>query len=326
MDKIISEWITMLEPGEPQTHENMTVFPIPNPTSGGPRYISLSAALREQSIVVTEVDQGGSVPELKVINKGDVPVLLLDGEELAGAKQNRVLNTTILVPKMSELIIPVSCTEEGRWSWSSPEFYESKLIMSQKIRRSKMRHVTVSLAEEQGFASDQSAVWNDIGDLHRKAGTKSASGSMEDSFTGRQKDLDAYLKAFPLRENQSGVLVVLNGKAAGADVITRTEAYADLHDKLIRSYAMDALLDKPNPEPLHTGKWDTFRKAALACRTESYDSAGHGKDHRLSGNNVVGSALTYRGACIHLALFRTDGVAGPVQMSRMSMRREYRID
>ena len=122
MDKIISEWITMLEPGEPQTHENMTVFPIPNPTSGGPRYISLSAALRVQSIVVTEVDQGGSVPELKVINKGDVPVLLLDGEELAGAKQNRVLNTTILVPKMSELIIPVSCTEEGRWSWSSPEF------------------------------------------------------------------------------------------------------------------------------------------------------------------------------------------------------------
>ena len=326
MDKIITAWISALEPGESQTHENMTVFPFPLLTSGGPRYISLSAALRKQSVVVTEVDQGGSVPELKVINKGDVPVLLLDGEELAGAKQNRVLNTTILVPKMSELIIPVSCTEEGRWSWSSPEFIESKVVMSRYIRKAKLEDVTLSLKEDRGFASDQKAVWNEIDDLHRKAGTKSASGSMEDSFTGRQKDLDAYLKAFPLRENQSGMLVVLNGKAAGADVITRTEAYADLHDKLIRSYAMDALLDKPNLEPLHTGMWDTFRKAALACRTETYDSAGHGKDHRLSGNNVVGSALTYRGACIHLALFRTDGVAGPVQMSRMSMRREHRID
>jgi len=326
MDKIITAWISALEPGESQTHENMTVFPFPLLTSGGPRYISLSAALRKQSVVVTEVDQSGSVPELKVINKGDLPVLLLDGEELAGAKQNRVLNTTILVPKMSELIIPVSCTEAGRWSWSSPEFIESKVVMSRYIRKAKLEDVTLSLKEDRGFASDQKAVWNEIDDLHRKAGTKSASGSMEDSFTGRQKDLDAYLKAFPLRENQSGMLVVLNGKAAGADVITRTEAYADLHDKLIRSYAMDALLDKPNLEPLHTGMWDTFRKAALACRTETYDSAGHGKDHRLSGNNVVGSALTYRGACIHLALFRTDGVAGPVQMSRMSMRREHRID
>ena len=32
----------------------------------------------------------GSVPELEVINKANVPVLLLDGERTAGAKQNRV--------------------------------------------------------------------------------------------------------------------------------------------------------------------------------------------------------------------------------------------
>ena len=38
---------------------------------------------------------GGSVPELKVINKAEIPILLLDGEELVGAKQNRVLNTTM---------------------------------------------------------------------------------------------------------------------------------------------------------------------------------------------------------------------------------------
>ena len=44
--------------------------------------------------MITEVSEGGSVPELRVVNKGDARILVLDGEELRGAKQNRVLNTT----------------------------------------------------------------------------------------------------------------------------------------------------------------------------------------------------------------------------------------
>jgi hypothetical protein len=38
------------------------------------------------------------VPQLLFINDAMRPVLLLDGEELVGAKQNRVLNLTVLAP------------------------------------------------------------------------------------------------------------------------------------------------------------------------------------------------------------------------------------
>jgi hypothetical protein len=53
--------------------------------------------LEEAGARVTEVSEAGSVPFLQVANGADRPLLLLDGEELIGAKQNRILNTTVLV-------------------------------------------------------------------------------------------------------------------------------------------------------------------------------------------------------------------------------------
>ena len=63
-----------------------------------------------------EVSEGGHVPETEeIVNEGELSVLLLDGEELLGAKQNRVLNLTILVPAHQTCVVPVSCVESGRW-------------------------------------------------------------------------------------------------------------------------------------------------------------------------------------------------------------------
>jgi len=37
------------------------------------------------------------VPELRLVNRAERPVLIVEGEELVGAKQNRVVNVTKLV-------------------------------------------------------------------------------------------------------------------------------------------------------------------------------------------------------------------------------------
>lgn len=71
---------------------------------------------------VTEVSEAGSVPFLQVANGADRPLLLVDGEELIGAKQNRILNTTVLVAAHAEVTIPVSCVERGRWGYRGREF------------------------------------------------------------------------------------------------------------------------------------------------------------------------------------------------------------
>jgi hypothetical protein len=73
-------------------------------------------------VVSGAVSEAGSVPELLVKNLAPSPVLILDGEELIGAKQNRIVNLAILVAAGQTLRIPVSCVEAGRWVHRSREF------------------------------------------------------------------------------------------------------------------------------------------------------------------------------------------------------------
>ncbi len=62
--------------------------------------------------VVDEVGSG-VVSRLLLHNLGDRPVLLVDGEQLVGARQNRILNTTILVPARTKLEIPWPAWSRG---------------------------------------------------------------------------------------------------------------------------------------------------------------------------------------------------------------------
>ena len=82
------------------------------------------------------MDAAGSVPELLAHNPLDASVLLYDGEELIGAKQNRILNVTVLVAAASETRIPVSCVEEGRWRARSRHFAYPELRRRKALRLS----------------------------------------------------------------------------------------------------------------------------------------------------------------------------------------------
>ena len=145
MDLIVSNFLSKLEFGELKIFNNMGVISLFTSINQSPQYLTLKDALEKRLLTITEVSQSGSVPELKVVNRSKIPVLLLDGEELAGAKQNRVLNTTILLKENSETIIPVSCTEQGRWAYATPAFAESGNIMGHNLRARKASSVHQTL-------------------------------------------------------------------------------------------------------------------------------------------------------------------------------------
>ena len=117
--KLINDTLAALSIAAPQRFSNLTVYPLIAPADLDADYLVLDEALRRKLAPVTEVSCGGSVPELAFDNQADEGVLLLDGEELVGARQNRVLNITILVGGHQHIVIPVSCVEHGRWRYNS---------------------------------------------------------------------------------------------------------------------------------------------------------------------------------------------------------------
>lgn len=288
-------------------------------------YGTLAEALRYGVIVVTEVNAGGSIPDLKVINNADSSVLLLDGEELKGAKQNRVLNASVLLDARSETIIPVSCTEAGRWAYTSETFKESGYMMSRDLRANRTRSVSASLNRTHEYRSDQSAVWGDIDRMAQASAVKSPTRAMTDVFEAKEKELDDCLDAFSHVPDQKGLLVFVNGAVEGFDLISRATAYEALHPKLVKSYAMDALLQKTSSRRKATIEdARAFITETQTCSEKKFKSAGLGWDCRFDGGTLVGSSLVHNDTVIHSAFFRAQQATKTDRMANYSRRAGYR--
>ncbi len=326
MDQIIHDYLASIKLGEAQNYKNITVFPLFSDTNHGPEYLTLKEAMESGTFLVTEVSEGGTVPELKVINRGEKAVLLLDGEELSGSKQNRVLNATILIAAHTEVIIPVSCTEHGRWSYTSSHFDDSDTMMAYRVKRENVRNVACNLKVDMRYQGDQGAVWDGIAEMANEADVHSRTGAMKDVFEARKNDLDAFLKTIPPYPHQKGILVFINGKVAGLDIVSSESACATIHPKLLKSYAMDALLDKKRIKKPGAEDALKFLQGLAECQEQRYKSVGLGWDHRFEAPQKVGSALVSEDSVIHMAFFAIEEGEKAGNMSSFTRRRGYRVN
>ena len=141
--------------GEPRESDGLVVTPIFPTADPVCDYLALDEALIG-GLTVSEVSREGSVGELRVRNPLGTAALLYDGEELAGAKQNRILNLTVLVAAGAELTVPVSCVERGRWDRQGPQFRSAGHISYPELRRVKAQMLK---ADATRLGAAQQAVW-----------------------------------------------------------------------------------------------------------------------------------------------------------------------
>ena len=76
MNTPVKEFLSQIKVGAKQSHKNMTLYCLLSAHEAPVDFLTLDEALEREALVITEVNEGGSVAELKVANKSDQKVLL----------------------------------------------------------------------------------------------------------------------------------------------------------------------------------------------------------------------------------------------------------
>jgi len=302
--------------GDPVEYRGVVIaplFPRQNPKA---QYVTLEEAL-PLGLRITEVDAAGAVPELLAFNPLDTPVLLYDGEELLGAKQNRILNVTVLLAAKTETRIPVSCVEQGRWHARSASFAAARHTAYPELRRRKAEQLSVE-PFARGVA--QAVVWDEVAAKAGRYGVHSPTGAAADIYASREFELKCLRKAFPLMAGQSGALLALGDAQLCLDYVSRPGAFTRLYPKLLDGYLLDAL-EHLNAEPASTERLHEFVARMTAAPMRRSPSAGLGDDLRLAGTAVVASGLAVNDELVQLSAFTSDGGQPRTRVARPSRRR-----
>ncbi len=308
MKKLVSDYLNHLTLGTKQSYRNMAVFPLLCDREGSSDYLLLDEALEENLIAITEVDESGTVPELKVENRSEKNLLILDGEELVGAKQNRIVNVTILIAAHTTLTIPVSCVEQGRWSYQSRRFTSKERIMPSRMRMKKSAAVYNSLLNDGSFTANQSETWDMINEKLSAHSVDSATASMGDIYDQEEDVIDDYMKHFSPLDNQAGMVVMINNQVIGSDCFARHATLQRTFPKLVKSYVLDAIdANEKKKKYLSSSQKATFFLGDVGkCLVKERPSISLGTDIRLVSQKVIGSALSVDDEVVHLTAFARD--------------------
>src|SRR5947209_4834323 len=295
---------------------SLAVFPLIADREPSVRYVSFAEAV-QHGASVKELGGGASVNDLVVHNPLDAQVLLYEGEEVLGAQQNRTFDASALVAARSELQVPVSCVEAGRWDGARHDeaFVPAPQTANPRLRRMKNTQARASLAAGMEARAVQGEVWREVAETAGRHGVNSRTGAMHDVFERRREQLDAVANQVQMCCSQVGMLAAIGGRFVVLDHVSEVEAFASLHGPLVQGYALDAL-DAPNAPPPSLDDARDFIELLLAAPCTSGPAVGLGEGWRFAFGGLSGTGLVYDGELATLTAF-ADERSGPTTAGRV---------
>lgn len=278
---------------KPQVHENLAIIPLKTEKS----YIDIMTLKKGFELGLAEVKEcdNSQVNTLIVKNMAVTPLILIDGEEVVGGDQNRIVNATILIDAKSEMKIPVSCTEKGRWGFKS-EFKQSNYIANYNTRRAK----EYASRKHHHF---QDVIWSSINDLEIENSFASPTSAMEESYENLKIDHNKIISEFDIVPGQNGVLIIVDGEIKGFELFLNSEIYKEFHEKILKSYLIDSKIENKT-FTINVDAAQLVINNALASTFEEKQNHGVEEAFEFENDEGLGTLYTYKDQIIHLSYFK----------------------
>lgn len=288
--------------GAPVQYRALAIFPLFAPVSAATEYLLAEEALRTELLKVEEVGEQGRVPELFVDNPSPQRVLFLEGEELVGAKQNRVLNTSVMVPAHSRLKIPVSCVEQGRWRHVSRTFSHGAKMASSPLRAVLKQSVTTSLLSSGSRQSNQTEVWDEVSRQQETLHTTSCTMAMSDTFATHAESVAEYQAQLPYVDGAVGLAAAVQGKIVSLDLFDQAATCRHVWSRLLAGLSLEALEAGDAVPTVEAAQVSALLDTVLGSPWHTTEPLGEGQELRLAADHQHGSVLVLADHVVHLSV------------------------
>lgn len=285
--------------GTPIHHKALTVFPLFTESNGCVDYRLADDAIADKSLMVEEVNERGSVPDLLVENKGGTHILFIEGEELIGAKQNRIVNTSILIGANSKVKIPVSCVEQGRWSRQSRRFKSSGKHAPSKMRYAMKKSAGGSARAGRGHRANQGEVWDHVEKYLLASKHKSPTNAMAEAFDAREQQSSQYRDKLRYVDKASGVAVAIGKEVVAIDLFDKPKTCEKVWDRLLAGCIMDAFEVESEQNQASVAQVEELITSAKTADWKEVQSVGVGDEFRSEMEEDQASVLSFDAHMVH---------------------------
>ena len=286
---------------ESQKYENVEAIPIKSDFFGKKDFLTLKKGYEMGLVEIKELENS-TVNTVLCKNDSVAPLILIDGDEITGAMQNRIINDTLLIPAKSTINIPVSCTEHGRWhtkgEGAESRTFKPSLYSANHSTRSRKSRASYEERDYQG------EVWDSISEFESRSNFKSMTSALNDSYENLKDKQNDYLSKFHIEDGQNGVIFIVNGEVKGLELFYNHSIYKQYHEKLCRSYIIEAIVEKKSVDDIDRLELMKVLENISQSEFKSKKSIGLGDNLKFSNDFGSGSGLVWEDELIHMTFFK----------------------
>ena len=286
---------------EPVEKNNITTFFLSSIEKNNNKYLSFSEAMAKNQVQISEVNKEGLLTKLSVSNKSSDNIIILNGELIIGTqiRQDRIVDSTVLIPGYATVLINTFCGEQYRWS---PRL-SNKISTPESLYFSSGR--ANNAADINTKLSKQCRIWSEISEKISDFNVKSFTNSVDQIYKKKKVNVEEIVNFFKIPSEAVGVALGINNQLVNIDIFSNNCMLQIYLPKIIRSIALDSF--KKISKKSYLKKKDVhrfLRQIHQANKQKRKVVEGTlGEELQFNSESVAGSILYHKEQTVHFSAF-----------------------